>query len=208
MSPPSTGNPLEASRLGVKLFAAEAFEPGPRAVVPVFHGWIQDKRLEDELLIDVADYSHVHEGPGVLLLSHEGQYSLDGAGGRLGLSYTRRRSGTGGVDARLSGVFRSALRACRLLQEEPSLAGKLRFRFDELELHVHDRLVAARSPETFELASTELERFLAGLYQGAERIELQPTGGPKDPLSLGIRISPPSAVPALEVLVSRVEVVA
>jgi len=205
MSPSDAPNPLEAQRFGIKIFAAESFEPGPRAVVPIFHEWIQEHRLDDELLIDVADYAHVHHGPGVLLLSHEGQYSLDQANGRLGLRYTRRRKGKGGVDARLSAVFRAAFRACHLLQETPALAGKLRFRFDELEFQVHDRLAAPRSSEAFEAAKKELSRFLTGLYQGAKEIELQPAGGPKDPLSLGIRISPSSAVPAVDVLLSRVE---
>lgn len=34
-----------------------------RDVVPVFHRWLQDQRLPGELLIDVADYSHVTGGP-------------------------------------------------------------------------------------------------------------------------------------------------
>src|SRR3972149_5360474 len=93
-------SPLEAPRFGIKFFAAEPFPPGPRAVVPVFHEWIQTHRLEDELLIDVADYSHVHHGPGVLLISHEAQYSLDQAGGRLRLPYSPPREGQGAVQAR------------------------------------------------------------------------------------------------------------
>ena len=105
------------------------FEPGPRAVIPIFHEWIQQHRLDDELLIDVADYSHVHHGPGVLLMSHEAQYGLDQADGKLGLLYSRRRKGEGDVHVRLSAAFRAALRACHLLQEEPALDGKLRFRF-------------------------------------------------------------------------------
>ena len=206
MSPSSSAqNPFEAQRFAIKFFAARPFEPGPRAVIPIFHQWIQQHRLDDELLIDVADYSHVHHGPGVLLMSHEAQYSLDQADGKLGLQYSRRRKGEGDVHARLSAAFRAALRACRLLQEEPALAGKLRFRFDEAEFHVHDRLVATRTPEVFEAVKKEMGRFLAELYEGAERIDVEPTGGTKDPFALRIQVSPASAVPAVDVLVSRVE---
>ena len=48
-------------------------------------------------------------------------------------------------------------------------------------------------------------RFLAELYEGAERIDVDPAGGPKDPLTVRIKVSPASAVPAVDVLVSRVE---
>ena len=55
----------------------------------VFNSWIQGQRLE-ELLIDVADYLHVHHGPGILLIGHEADYSLDNRAGRLGLLYNRK----------------------------------------------------------------------------------------------------------------------
>ena len=206
MSPSSSAqNPLEAQRFGIKFFAAQPFEPGPRAVIPIFHEWIQQHRLDDELLIDVADYSHVHHGPGVLLMSHEAQYGLDQADGKLGLFYSRRRKGEGDVHARLSAAFRAALRACHLLQEEPALDGKLRFRFDEVEFQIHDRLLGRRSPEAFEVVKKEMGRFLAELYEGAERIDVEPAGGPKDPLAVRAKVSPASAAPAVDVLVSRVE---
>lgn len=205
MSPFSAPNPLEGRRLGIKFFVAQPFEPGPRALIPIFHAWIQQHRLEDELLIDVADYSHVHHGPGVLLLSHEAQYGLDQADGKLGLLYSRRRKGHGDAQARLSAAFRAALRACRLLQAEPALAGKLRFRFDEAEFYVHDRLLAHRSPEAFEVGKTEIRRFLAHVYEGMEPIDVQPAGGPKNPFELRIRVAPASDAPAVDVLLSRVE---
>ena len=207
MSPPSSvRNPLaEARRFGVKFFAAQAFEPGPRAVVPIFHQWIQQHRLEDELLIDVADYSHVFHGPGVLLISHGAQYSLDQADGKLGLLYSRRRKGDGDVPARLRAAFRAALRACHLLQDEPALAGKLRFRFDGAEFHIHDRLAAPRTPEVLDAVKSDLGRFLTDLYEGAGGIDIQPSGGSKDPFSLRIEVAPASAVPPVDVLLSRIE---
>ena len=45
-------------------------------VIPVFHRWIQTGAVEG-LLIDVADYSHVPQGPGVMLIAHEGNYALE-----------------------------------------------------------------------------------------------------------------------------------
>ena len=205
MSSPDTPHPLEARRFSIKFFVSQPFEAGLRAVVPVFHGWIQRRALDEDLLIDVADYAHVHRGPGILLIGHEAQYSFDEVGGRLGLRYSRRRRGEGSVTARLSTAFSAALRACRLLQDEPALAGKLRFRFDEIELQILDRLVSPTSPEAFQVVQEEMQRFLSGLYAVAAGIEIRPIGGAKDPLALHIQISPASAVPAVDTLLSRLE---
>ena len=48
-----------------------------RDYIPLFHGWIQEKIIPDHLLIDVADYSHIPDGPGIMLIAHEGHFSLD-----------------------------------------------------------------------------------------------------------------------------------
>ena len=49
----------------------------------VFHQWIRDS-VCPEMLIDVADYRHVPAGPGVMLIGHEANYSLDNRENRLG----------------------------------------------------------------------------------------------------------------------------
>src|SRR5947207_3342533 len=77
-------------RLSVKVFA-KAASVGPKDALLVFHRWIQTQRL-DELLIDVTDYSHVHHGPGVILIGHGADYALDEEEGRLGLKYTLKRA--------------------------------------------------------------------------------------------------------------------
>jgi hypothetical protein len=59
--------------------------------VPVFHSWICSKKLKDYLMIDVADYNHVPEGPGTLLVTHEENFSTALAEGKLALLYQRKR---------------------------------------------------------------------------------------------------------------------
>ncbi len=59
-------------------------------IIPVFHRWIQEKSVPG-LLIDVADYKHVPNGPGILLIGDEGDYSLDEIDGEIGLVYDRKR---------------------------------------------------------------------------------------------------------------------
>ena len=55
----------------------------------VFQGWIQRKALDGQL-IDVADYRHVFEGPSVVLIGHDGDYTIEKRDGRLGLLFTRK----------------------------------------------------------------------------------------------------------------------
>jgi hypothetical protein len=194
--------PTDAHELEVKLYAREPFEPALHELVPIFHEWIQNDRLEGELLIDVADYAHVHHGPGVLLIGHAAQYGLDVGEGRPGLLYRRRREAEGAVRARLHTAFRSALRACRLLEREPALRGRLRFRTDEALLRIQNRLLAPNTPEVFEAVRDELAPVLAELYRGAARIATERAGGPGDGCSIRIAVE---GAPDLETLLGRAE---
>jgi hypothetical protein len=49
--------------------------------IGTFHRFIQQGVL-DGLLVDVADYSHVPNGPGIVLIGHDVDYGLDLVGGR------------------------------------------------------------------------------------------------------------------------------
>jgi hypothetical protein len=82
---------MNTCKFGVKLFVANPGEINLRDFIPVFHGWIQQQNIAGHLLIDVHDYSHVHHGPGILLVAHEGHFSMDMAEGRLGLVYIRKQ---------------------------------------------------------------------------------------------------------------------
>lgn len=62
--------------------------------VPVLHDWIRRQAVEG-VLIDVARYAHVHKGPGVMLVGHDGDYSIGLAGGRPALRYTLKRDTEG-----------------------------------------------------------------------------------------------------------------
>ena len=76
---------MTSHRLVLKVFAEGGSDVNASVLVPVFHGFIQTNAIEDHLLIDVADYDHVHHGPGTLLVSHEANFGMDRGGGRLGL---------------------------------------------------------------------------------------------------------------------------
>ena len=97
-------------KYGVKLFFKTSSKP-IKDFIPVFHGWIQRQALPGHMLLDVHDYSHVHHGPGILLVAHEANLSVDEAEGRRGLMYIRRQPAT------LKEIVAAAHEAAKLLGE-------------------------------------------------------------------------------------------
>ena len=109
-----------------------------------FHRWIQEKAV-DGLLIDVADYTHLPDGPQRALgRPTKANYAIDGGRGRPGLSYSRKRQADGTLAERLAGGGRTLLTAARLLEADASAMpdGRFTFRGDEIAFLANDRLVA------------------------------------------------------------------
>ncbi|MFW5924626.1 MAG: hypothetical protein ACOCV4_00580 [Myxococcota bacterium] len=188
---------MASERVQVKLYAQDPSAVELDKFVPVFHRWIRDSAL-DELVIDVADYQHVHQGPGILLVGHGSDYYLDEGEGRPGLLYSRKRDFEGDGAARLADAFRRALRACQLLQQEADLEG-LRFGTGEMLLRIPDRLNAPNTDETFEAAKPELEKVLARLLEGTA-FAITREGTERQPFTVRIRAE---GAPDVDTLLSR-----
>jgi hypothetical protein len=187
---------MELHRLGVKFFAAEAAAFPIRDCVPVFHSWIQQQAIPGHLLIDVHDYSHVHQGPGILLVAHEGNFSLDQAEGRLGLYYYRKTAGQGDFETQLHDGFASALRACSLLEREAALTPRLQFFSDEAVVVFNDRLAAANDDKTFTRLQPAVARVASRIWPGPVNIEaINPNT--QERLSMRVRASLSGGVNAL-----------
>jgi hypothetical protein len=169
---------MEAHKLQLKIYAtpAAAKAVSPEAFIPVFHRWIKDHVLP-ELTIDVANYGHVPEGPGVVMIGHGSDYFMDEGEGRLGLLHNRKRSGPAPGE-RLTDLARRTLHAATLLEKDPTLTGKLQFATNELLFRVNDRLAAPNTDATFAALKGELEALGKQLFGGA--VELQRVGGPKE----------------------------
>lgn len=155
---------MDLQHLTVKIFALEnGIDLGD--AIGVFQRWIQDS-VCGELLIDVADYRHVPGGPGVLLVAHEADYSLNGSG----LEYRRTAAVEGGNQDKLLQAFFAALEACRRLEED--FGGSLIFDAGHCEVAVNDRLLAPNTEATWQALLPDFRDFLDGLFgRGAYRIE-------------------------------------
>src|ERR1700741_461678 len=129
---------MDLHKFGIKFFAADAEGIDILKLIPIYHRWIQQNALED-LLIDVADYSHVPAGPGVMLIAHEGNYALDETGHERGVVYYSKQPLPGELPERLASVARKALKAAELLSTDKELDGALKLSGNRLEFFANDR---------------------------------------------------------------------
>ncbi len=177
-------------KLDLKVLASSESAAAPEEFIPVFHRWITERVLP-ELLIDVADYSHVHEGPGVLLVGHDAIYAYDESRGEPGLLYSRRRetapetAGIRTLGERLESLLLCAFRACDQIEAEPQLDGRVAFDRHRIELRVNDRLVP-RDDETASALGNAFRRALAeaGVADDRGPVGVKRIGEARDRLTL------------------------
>lgn len=159
---------MDSSRFSFKLFIQQPTAIDFDSLVPVLHSWIQTHAIKDHLLIDVADYSHVHQGPGIVLVSHEANYSIDDRSGQPGLTYQRKQPLEGDLNQRIKKSHEAAQAAAGLLMD--------RFTFDtsRIEFRICDRLNAPNNSDTLNAVKPALLAIWPGatLEHKASDIEL------------------------------------
>jgi hypothetical protein len=190
---------MDLHKFGIKFFAADGGKLDILKLIPVYHRWIQQKSLED-LLIDVADYSHVPAGPGVMLIAHEGNYALDETGHERGVVYYSKQRLGGELPERFARVASKALKAARLMSEDAELEGALKVPGNQLQFFANDRLVAPNTDATYAELEPALKSFLDRLYAGTKYTLTRETD-PKERLT--VRVQADGDV-ALETLLARV----
>ena len=135
---------MELYKLGIKFFAAHGHRVDLSELIPIFHEWIQKQVINDHLLIDVHNYSHIHEGPGILLVAHQGNFSVDLAGDRMGFVYYRKQPVRSIAD-----ILKPAVQGCHILSGDPRMHNRLNFSTDEVVIFSNDRLLAPNNEEVF-----------------------------------------------------------
>lgn len=172
---------MNVQHINVKIYLENPEAVNLEDFAAVFNSWIQKQRLE-ELLIDVADYLHVHNGPGIMLIGHEADYSLDHRAGRLGLLYNRKEQLEGTTQEKLAQAVRAALIAAQILERENGL----KFNGSEAQVIVNDRLLVPNTAETFAALEFEVKAFFDKLYSGAE-YSLTHQSDPRERFTLNVK---------------------
>jgi hypothetical protein len=187
---------MELQHCNVKIFVEDSGKLDFPSFNPIFQKWIREKATGD-LLIDVADYLHVPEGPGMVLVGLEADYAMDHTDGRWGLRYNRKAVLPGNNSDRLRSALKCALEACLRLETDPLLAGKIKFRTDEIQIFINDRALAPNTPETWQALQKDFQTVLEKLYQG-NSFRMEPATDPR--ARFGVRVNAPKAPTLAQIL--------
>lgn len=192
---------MEIQHVNLKLHLEHSGEVDLEPLIPIFHDWVREQSCE-ETLVDVADYRHVPAGPGILLVGHEADFSLDWGDNRLGVLYNRKARLGGGNPDRFRQALRAVLTTCSKLEEDGRLEGKLGFESRAFELGVNDRLLAPNNQETFASLRPEIAGFCDGLF-GRNNYSVTHQADPRRRFSVLVETPRPIDRPGLLEALSR-----
>jgi hypothetical protein len=178
---------MDIQHVNVKLLVGNPQSVELEPLIPVFHRWIQ-RQVCDELLLDIADYRHVAAGPGIALIGHQADYSLDNTDNRLGVRYNRKAPFDGTNRDRLKQAVCSVLKACQRLEEEAALEGKIHFNGQDVDLFINDRMLAPNYEETRQRLDPEFKAFFDTLFRGGDYSMIYDTD-PRHLLRISVRAS-------------------
>jgi hypothetical protein len=155
--------------------------------VPIFHEWIRDRKLE-MVLLDVADYAHAPESPGIMLVAHEVSFAMDRADGRLGLLAQRRIPAEGGVQGALETTLRQARQVVDMLSKDRRVVGKVKFDGSLVRIESNDRLRAPNSNEGFEDLKPWVAKAVDVVYGKKSAPITRVANDPRDRLALDVTV--------------------
>ncbi len=178
---------MNLQHLNLKIFTEESAKKIPfENYIPVFHSWIQ-KKVTQEMLLDVADYAHVPQGPGVILIAHQANISMDENEGRLGFLYNRKVKEEGSNEEKIERLFKWTFAHAKRLQGEATLKENLKFKAGSLQLIVNDRLLVPNTEENAQAVESELKKVLQKIY-GTSSAKISRHTDPRERLILDIEI--------------------
>lgn len=183
----ATATAAEIVRIGAKLYAENPEALDLPAFIPLFHDWIKEGDL-DGVPIDVADYGHVPDGPGVMLIGHEADRSIDLGEGRLGVLYQRKREPEGALADRFAAAIAAADAMADAIEADPAAAG-LRLGRDEILLRVADRLNAPNEDATLDALRPAIEAALATTRPGRAATIERAGDDPRGPFRARVRLT-------------------
>ena len=178
---------MELQKFGVKLFLETNGSHSSKEFIPVFHTWIQEKVVADHLLIDVADYSHIPDGPGVMLIAHEGHFSLDQEKCQPGIMYMRRAKMGGDFNERFNQVLSNTIEAANRLRNN-DITNNVYFISNLFRFIANDRLYAENTIDNQHLYKEKIQKAINNKYPD-RKIEFEDASDAKERMAFTVRFS-------------------
>lgn len=163
----------DLKQFDIRIYANSSQGADTDAFMGVLQRWIQQHTVPG-VLIDVADYGHIHHGHGTILIAHEYNLSVDYAEGKMALLVRVKRPAEATLTARIEAALRLALQACRLLEQEPAFAGKLSFDSSAFVFVANDRLLAPNTDASYAALKPAVEAAAKAVFGAAGRAERVP----------------------------------
>ncbi len=181
---------MNLERFCIKFLAKEANlgESDEASLIHIFQDWIRDRAL-DGVLIDVADYSHVPEGPGVMLVSHEINYAMDKSEGQIGVYAQLKINNADSHKEAILDLVKSTAKFGQLLESDERIKGKISLEGGKFIYMTNDRLRAPNNEETFQALKPDLEAAATSLYPGQTVTVTRIENDPRDRLSIMVEAS-------------------
>lgn len=137
-------------------------------VQELWHGWVSRRALDD-IVVDVADYRHVPQGPGLFVIGHHANYQLRVDQDTWEFSCQQKTRAEGDPDP-LRSVFERSVAACALLESDLHTPGL----FDPTRARIgsYDRRFWDLTERPLSVLSASIEGRLGPLLLTAPRLEV------------------------------------
>ena len=176
---------MSLERFCVKFFTQPGADIDDTVFIEIFHEWIRLKTLNG-VLLDVADYRHVPNGPGIMLISHEINFAMDSTNGRFGILAQRKLGKAANHRGAVLELVAATLKFAALLENDPRTAGKLDFDAGAFEYSSNDRLLAPNTPAAFTDLLPDLQSAAAVIYPGQKVLITRIENDPRDRLTIRV----------------------
>jgi hypothetical protein len=164
-------------RACVKVYASESkVEDDAALFVPIFHEWIRDGAL-DMVMLDVADYAHAPDSPGIVLVCHEVSFSMDRSDGRFGILAQRRTPVDGTPEDAVARTLGHTLEVAKKLQADPRVSKVLKLDVSNVRVESNDRLRLPNSDAGYAVFApmvTEAVHRVTGSWPAVSRVANDP----------------------------------
>ena len=176
---------MNLNRFCIKFFARPETKIDDSVFIDLFHEWIRLKTLPGTLL-DVADYRHVPEGPGIMLITHEINFAMDYSYGRFGLYAQRKLGAAERHQDRILELVRATALFGSLLESDARVAGRVRLEAGSFHYQANDRLQASNTAETYTALKPDLVAAAEVIYPGQAVSLNWVDNDPRDRLTIAV----------------------
>lgn len=181
---------VNLQKINWKFFIETSEVVTPDKLFRIFNAWIPNR---PEVFVDVADYSHVHDGPFTVLVGHYVDYSLDMTDRKLGFLYSSKRDKEGTNQEKLTATLKQAVDAALTLEQDPALEGKMKINTQEFLMIINDRALAPNTLQTYSDIEGDLKKALEPILGGPFQM-IYVEGQPKKRLTVKISLSKPKSL--------------